>query len=86
MSWHKSFTAALVEENERTLLQLLDEMPPFNEVVEMESALELLSQALHLFESKKCALHRQMQQIQAEKKFVDSEQISPQTARLDLHS
>ncbi|WP_457598369.1 hypothetical protein [Hydrogenimonas sp.] len=86
MSWHKSFTAALVEEDERALLLLLDEMPAFETVEEAEGALELVAEALRRFESKKSALQTQMQKVKTEKKFVDSEQIPLQTVRLDLHS
>ncbi|WP_456401804.1 hypothetical protein [Hydrogenimonas sp.] len=86
MSWHKSFTAALVEENERALLLLLDEMPAFETVEEAEGALELVAEALRRFETKKSALQTQMQKVKTEKKFVDSEQIPLQTVRLDLHS
>ncbi|WP_457595152.1 hypothetical protein [Hydrogenimonas sp.] len=86
MSWHKSFTAALIEEDERALLLLLDEMPAFETVAEAEVTLELVAEALRRFETKKNALQTQMQKVKTEKKFVDSEQIPLQTVRLDLHS
>ncbi|WP_457592798.1 hypothetical protein [Hydrogenimonas sp.] len=85
MNWHKSFTAALIEEDEKRLLALLDSMPEFESIEDMQSALELISRATKVFETKKSVLGSQMRNIKSEKKFFTSSAHSSPT-RIDIHS
>ncbi len=85
MNWHNSFTAALIEEDEKVLFTLLDSMPEFERVEDMQSALELISRATKIFETKRGELGRQMLKLESEKKFVTSS-THPSSTRLDIHS
>ncbi len=85
MSWHNSFIAALAEEDERRMVELLDSLPPFENIEQMQSALELISEATKKFEIKKSELGRQMHEIENEKKFITSTRHNS-TTLLDIHS
>ncbi len=85
MSWHNSFIAALAEEDEKRLTDLLDSMPPFESVEEMSSALELISEATDRFEAKRSQLKRQMDELRKEKRFLTSTG-ERNDSLLDLHS
>ncbi len=85
MNWHKLFTAALIEEDGERLLSLLNSMPQFENIEQMQKALGLISQAIELFEKKKIEISHQMQKIEKEKKFMTSCSHSEFT-HIDLHS
>ncbi len=85
MSWHNSFIAALADEDEKRLTDLLDSMPAFESVEQMRSALELISEATNRFEAKKSQLRHRMDELEKEKRFLTSTGEDNDTI-LDIHS
>ncbi len=85
MSWHNSFIAALAEEDEKRLADLLDSMPPFESIEEMSGALELIREASERFEAKRSQLRRQMNELDKEKRFLTSTG-GKDDSLLDIHS
>ncbi len=85
MNWLKEFTAALVEEDERRLIVLIDSLPEFTNAAEAESALELIKSATEIFEKKREELKVQMAEIEKQKKFLSSDSVKT-TSILDIHS
>ncbi len=85
MNWLKEFTAALVEEDERRLIALIDSLPEITSATEAESALELIKSATEIFEKKREDLKVQMAEIEKQKKFLSSDSVKT-ISILDIHS
>ncbi|BDY12002.1 hypothetical protein [Hydrogenimonas cancrithermarum] len=84
--WHEAFKIALIEENERELVSLLEKMPKFEHLDEMESALALIAEAKQLFEIKKKQLLDEMKKVRTAKKFLTNSEETFSEKKLDVHS
>ncbi|BBG65697.1 hypothetical protein NNO_0994 [Hydrogenimonas sp.] len=85
MNWLNSFKAAIVEEDERRIAELLDSMPLFNNMEDMQETLQLIAEATKKFEAKRDDLGRQMNEIDNERRYITSTSYIS-TTLLDVHS
>lgn len=75
--WLKRFKIALVLEETEKLSSLLDEMPHFEHLDQMEEAAYLLEQCKTLMQSKKLETAKTLQQIKNGLSFLESAQHPP---------
>jgi len=81
--WLTKLKTALVLEETEHLASLIDEMPAFQSVEEMEEAFFLLQQVKTLIEEKKTESLQTMRQLKDTLEFLKSTQTFP-TASLNL--
>ncbi len=86
MEWLERFKIALIEEDEAGLAALIDDLPAFEKVEEIESAMRLIAQARTLIEAKKERLGREMRALETSRKFLTSSEDDTSSGRLDLTS
>ena len=72
MQWAKELKIAIAEENEVNIEKIIEELPHFNSIKEMEEAAFLMQEA-HLFlSSKKDELASKLIKIKKQKEFLNS--------------
>ncbi|MDH5465049.1 MAG: hypothetical protein OEW60_05430 [Thiovulaceae bacterium] len=70
--WLDTFKLALIHEDEKQLLSLIQELPTFSLNEEMQQAQALIQNAIELFEGKKPELKEEMLKIRKTKKYLNS--------------
>lgn len=70
MSWIKSFTVAIVEENCENIGKLIETMPTFDSIEEAQSARALIQEALIIMEREKTKTYDTMQKIKKTRTFI----------------
>ncbi len=85
MKWHDQFLSAVVDEDERRIISLLESMPDFTEKEDMERAMKLISEAKARFERKKEQLASRMRMTKRQKSFLETS-LETSPATLDIHS
>ena len=70
--WLDTFKLALIQEDEKQLLSLIQELPNFSLDVEMQQAQVLIQNAIELFEAKKPKFKEEMLKIRKTKKYLNS--------------
>jgi len=86
LKWLDEFKIALIEENDTKLSSLLSSIPSFNTIEELKVAMALIDQARKIYISKKESLAKQMQKLEASRKFLLSSENRPKHPKLDIHS
>jgi len=72
LQWAKELKIAIAEENEVNIEKIIEELPHFNSIKEMEEAAFLMQEA-HLFlSSKKDELASKLIKIKKQKEFLNS--------------
>lgn len=72
MHWLDAFKIALVKQDQKALLSLIDDIPQFETLSQMEEAALLIEQAQLMFETEKSNLKSQMQKNRLSKKYLDN--------------
>ncbi len=72
MEWLDTFQLALIKKDEAALLQLIDELPQFPELQQMQKASILIEQAIELFKEKKETSASEMRKIKQAKAYLES--------------
>lgn len=72
MPWLTSFKVALIKEDEVALIQLIDTLPHFDCLNEMNEAKYLISQAITFFDKIEKTSSKEMQKIHKAKKYLDN--------------
>ena len=70
--WLARFKLALIQEDEKQLLSLTQEIPTFDNENEMNQALALISEAMKIFEAQQGELQDEMQKVLKAKKYVQA--------------
>jgi hypothetical protein len=83
MTWLKEFKAAVITKNTHKISQLIDEMPQFEKVEQMQEVAYLIKEAYTLLEQLKDQTRLQMNQIKKNIDFIEST-ASKQKNNLDV--
>ena len=83
--WLTSLQVAIVEKNTDNLDELLDNMPKFEDVRDMQTASYLLREAAELLYTLQDETKKTMNKMKKNLKFLESTQEKP-TSKLDLKS
>jgi hypothetical protein len=75
--WLTNFKKAIILKEFETLAHLIDEMPHFESLVEMEEAAYLLDHAKTLFETEKSTTFASLQQIKNTVDFLKATETTP---------
>lgn len=86
MTWSDRLKVALVAKDTNAISQLLDAMPEFTSLEEMQEAFYLLKQANTLLQTLKADTLTQMNQIKKNIDFLNSTQNNQKQNRLDISS
>ncbi len=85
--WIKTFKVAIIEEDEDLLVQMVESMPLFADIEDMQTVLALIQEATKRFESEKRSLAKEMLKVKEAKKFlISTKKESEIHRRLDIHS
>jgi len=71
MSWLKAFKIALIQEDEKQLSSLIDELPKFESTEAMQEASYLIEQAIVFFKNREKMASVEMQKIRKAKKYLE---------------
>ena len=85
MTWINSLKIAIIEKDPEALEKLLDDMPQFSELEEMESAQALLGEANVMMQGLKNETAETMKQLKKNMNFLNSTQ-APLSNKLDIKS
>lgn len=77
LMWLSKLKKALILEDIEHLSELLEEMPPFDTLEQMEEAFYLLAQCKTLLETKKTHAAQTLQQLKSSLDFLKSTQTNP---------
>jgi len=83
--WLKKFKIALVEQNAENIVMLLDDIPEFSSLAELEEAKNLVDSANELFRVLQEETQLSMIQMKKNIDFLNATQ-SPHTSKLDIKS
>lgn len=72
MSWIKSFTIAIVEENYYAIGELIESIPHFETIEEAQTACALIQEALIIMEKEKVNTLDAMQKLKKTRKFIET--------------
>ncbi len=72
MNWLDSLKIAIIQKDSDKAFELTQNLPQFESLEDMLEAQELISQVITLLEEDKEETKKQMQQIKAAKKFLES--------------
>lgn len=72
MSWTKSFTIAIVEENYEAIGELIESMPQFETIEEAQTACALIQEALIIMEKEKANTFSAMQKMKKTRLFIET--------------
>ena len=72
MSWIESFTIAIVEENYTNIGNLIESIPMFDTVAEMQTASALIQEALIIMEREKANTFDAMQKLKKTRHFIET--------------
>jgi hypothetical protein len=72
MSWLQDFKLALIKQESVALASLIDTLPQFDTLEEMDEAKHLILQAITLFETLEKSSSIEMQKIRKAKKYLDN--------------
>jgi len=86
MTWSDRLKVALVAKDTKAISQLLDAMPEFASLEEMQEAFYLLKQAKELLQTLRADTLTQMNQIKKNIDFLNSTQNNQKQNRLDISS
>ena len=86
MKWIDRLKVALIEEDEKKIAELLDQMPSFKERADIEEAMKLLEHGIALFSQKRDETAKEMRKIADAKKFLTSTEDRDAHHRLDVTS
>ena len=86
VNWIERFKIAVIEEDDRKITQLLDEMPRLNDEDQIKKAMKLIQHAIDVYTQKRDVTALQMQKILDEKKFFSSVDSKTTAHRLDITS
>jgi hypothetical protein len=85
MTWINSLKVAIIEKDPEALEKLLDDMPQFSKLEEMESAQALLREANVMMQGLKDKTSETMKQLKKNMNFLNSTQ-APLSNKLDIKS
>lgn len=86
MKWSNRLKIAIIDKDTDTISQLLESMPQFSSLEEMQEAFHLIKQAKTLLETLKAETLSQMNQIKKNIDFLNSTQNTQKQNRLDISS
>ena len=72
MPWLEAFKLALIKEDEKKLISLIDTLPQFSNEDDMTQASLLIQQAISLFKSRENDASVEMHKILKAKKYLDN--------------
>ena len=70
MQWIKDFKIALIEENEKNLEKLLEIIPEFTSLDQMQEVAHLMAEVHQVFSSKKDKMASNMLKIKKQKEYL----------------
>jgi hypothetical protein len=82
-NWVDSFKIALIKEDDKTIGELLEEIPEFDDVEDMKVASNLIEEAIATFTKKRQETLNQMDYIKKSKKFLEEKELK-QRERINL--
>lgn len=71
MPWIEAFKIALIQENDKKLLSLIDSIPEFESLQAMQEASYLIEQAIDFFKHQEKNASTEMQKIRKAKKYLE---------------